>query len=123
MQTATVVVNSKQNNNNRVKRRLLFDSGSQRTYVSRTLVEAIDAGTIRSEYLAVETLGALTTECLPRDVVNITVSDRADQESIQVEPIVVEKICNPLQSHELDIAESTKMRLNEFHLVDTYLTR
>ena len=31
-----------------------------------------------------------------------------------IELIVVEKTCNPIQSHELDIAESTKMRLNEF---------
>ena len=122
MQTATVNVNSKRSNYNRVKCRLLFDSGSQRTYISRTLVDAIEAETIRTEYLAVGTFGASTTECLPRDVVRITISDRADQESIQIEPIVVEKICNPIQSHELDIAESTKMRLNEFDLVDTYLT-
>ena len=63
--------------------------------------------------------GASTTECLPRDVVSITGSDRADQESIQIEPILVEKICNPIQSHELDISESTKMRLNEFDFVGT----
>ena len=61
MQTATVVVNSKQINYNRVKCRLPFDSGSQRTYVSRTLVNAIEAETIRTEYLAVETFGASTT--------------------------------------------------------------
>ena len=33
--------------------------------------------------------------------VSITVSNRANQESIQIEPILVEKICNPIQSHEL----------------------
>ena len=59
---------------------------------------------------------------MSRDVVSITVSDRDDQESIQVEPIVVEKIYNPIQSHELDIAENTNMRLNEFELADTYHT-
>ena len=62
--------------------------------------------------MAVGTFGASTTECLTRDVVSITVSDRADQEHIQMEAIVVEKICNPIQSHELDIAESTNIRLN-----------
>ena len=61
MQTATVVVNSKQNNYNRVKRRLLFDGGSQRTYVLKTLVDAIEAKTIRTEYLAVRTFGASAT--------------------------------------------------------------
>ena len=118
--TATVVVNSKRNNYYRVKCRLLFDSGSQRTYVSRTLVEATDAETIRTEYLALGTFGALTTECLPRDVVSITVSDRADQESIQIEQIIVEKICDPIQSYELDITESTKMRLDERNSAHTY---
>ena len=122
MPTATVAVNSKQNDYNRVKCRLLFDSGSQRTYVSKTLVDAIDAETIRTEYLAVRTFGTSTTGCLPRDIVSITVSDRTDQESIEIEPIVVEKICNPIQSHELDIAESAKMRFNEFDLADTYHT-
>ena len=91
-------------------------------HVSRILVDTIEAETIRTEYLAVGTFGASTTECLPRDVVSITVSERADQESIQIEPIVVEKICNPIQSHELDITESTNMKLNEFDLADTYHT-
>ena len=122
MQTETVVLNSKHNNYNKVKCRSLFYSGSQLTYVSRTLVEAIVAETIRTEYLAVGLFGASTTECLPRDVVSITVPDRADQESIQIKLIVVEKICNPMQSHELDIAKSTNIRLNEFDLADTYHT-
>ena len=72
MQTATVV-NSKRNNYNRVKCRLLFDIGSQRTYILRTSVDVIEAETIRTEYLAVGTFEASTTECLPRDVVRITV--------------------------------------------------
>ena len=59
---------------------------------------------------------------MPGDVFSIIISDRADQESIQIEPIVVEKICNPIQSHELDVAESRNMRLNEFDLADTYHT-
>ena len=65
---------------------------------------------------------ASTTESLPRDVVNITVSDRAGQQSGQIVPIVVEEMCNSKQSHELDIAEGTKIRLNEFDLVDNYYT-
>ena len=91
---------------------MLFDSDNEHTYILITLVDAIESETIRTEYLGVETFGASTTECLSRDVVSITVSDRTDQEGIQIEPIVVEKICNPIQSHELGIAESTKMRLN-----------
>ena len=122
IQAVTVVISSKQNNYNRVKFRLLFDSGSQRTYVSRKLVVAIEAEIIRTEYLAVGTFRASTTQYLAIDVVIITVSDRADQESIEIETIVVEKICNPIQSHVLDIAESTNIRLNEFDLADTYHT-
>ena len=122
IQAVTVVISSKQNNYNRVKFRLLFGSGSQRTYVSRKLVVAIEAEIIRTEYLAVGTFRASTTQYLAIDVVIITVSDRADQESIEIETIVVEKICNPIQSHVLDIAESTNIRLNEFDLADTYHT-
>ena len=66
--------------------------------------------------------GVSTTECLPRDVISITVSNRADRGSIQIEPILLEKICNSVQSHELDIAESTIIKLNEFDLADTYHT-
>ena len=92
MQTATVVVNSKRNDYNRVKCRLFFDSGSQHTYVSRTLVVAIETETIRTEYLAVGAFGASTTECLPRDVISITVSDRADQERIELANCCREKM-------------------------------
>ena len=63
-----------------------------RIHVSRTLVDTIEAEAIRTEYLAVGTFGASTTECLSKDVIGITVSDRANQESIQIEPIVIEKI-------------------------------
>ena len=55
LQTAAVVLNSKQNNYNIVKCRLSFDSGSQRTYVSRTLVDAIEVKIIRTDYLAAGT--------------------------------------------------------------------
>ena len=48
MQTATVVSNSKWNNYNRAKWTLPFDIGSQRTYVSRTLVDTIETETIRT---------------------------------------------------------------------------
>ena len=68
MQTATVVLNGKRNNYNRVKFRLFFDSGSQHRYISRTSVDAIKAETIRTEYLAVGTFGASVRECLPRVV-------------------------------------------------------
>ena len=79
LQTAAVVLNSKRKNYNIIKCRLSFDSGSQRTYASRTLVDAIEVKIIRTDYLAVGTFGALTIECLPIDVVSITVSDRANQ--------------------------------------------
>ena len=68
------------------------------------------------------TFGVSTTECFPRDAVSIAISSRADQEIIQIELIVVDKICNPIQSHELDIAKSTKIRLNEFDLAHSYCT-
>ena len=85
MQTATFVVNSKWNNYDRIKCRLLFDSSSQCTHISRKLVDAIKVEIIRTEYLPVGTFGASATECLPTDVVIITVLDIADQERIQRE--------------------------------------
>lgn len=98
MQTATVIMNSRQMYYNRVIFKLLFDNGSQLSYVLRTLVKAFEAETIRTEYLAVGTCGASATECFPG------------------EPLVVDKY--PIQSHVLDIAESTKMQLNEFNLLE-----
>ena len=55
MSTATFVVNSKWNNYDRIKCRLLFDSPSQRTHISRKLVDTIKVDIIRTEYLAVGT--------------------------------------------------------------------
>ena len=95
MRTATFVVNSKWNNYNRIKCRLLFDNPSQRTHISKKLVDTIKVDIIRTEYLVVGTFGALTTECSPRDVIRITVLDRADQEKIKrenMQPYTVPKI-------------------------------
>ena len=49
MQTAIFVINSKRNNYNRIKCRLLFDSASQRAHVSRILLVTIEAEIIRTE--------------------------------------------------------------------------
>ena len=59
--------------------------------------------------LAVGTLGSSTTEYLLRDVVSIIVTDRDDQEHVQINPLVWKGICNPMQALALDIAESTNI--------------
>lgn len=72
------------------KYRLLLDSGSQRSYIARCLADIIDAKSIRTEYLANRGFGALTSEHLPKEVVDKTISDKKDKESVQIEPAVVE---------------------------------
>ena len=62
-----------------------------------------------TKYLAVGTLGSSITEYLLRDVVSIIVTDRDDQEDVQIKPLVWKDICNPMQALTLDIAESTNI--------------
>lgn len=51
-------------------------------------MEAVHLEIIMTKYLAVGTLGSSITEYLLRDVVSIIVTDRDDQEDVQIKPLV-----------------------------------
>lgn len=77
------------------------------------MIKAVEVSTIRTEDLPLRTFWVPTTEYLPRNAVEVTVTDRNDHESILIEPIIEEKISNP---------EDTRMQWNEIDLADTYET-
>ena len=85
MQTATVIATNGEDNYRRTKCRLLLDSGSQSSYITRPVADIIERKSIRTENLAIVAFWGSPSECLPRELAGITLSDKKDKESILIE--------------------------------------
>ena len=85
MQTATVIATNGEENYRRTKCRLLLDSGSQSLYITRPVADIIETKSIRTGNLAIVAFWGSPSECLPRELACITLSDKKDKESILIE--------------------------------------
>ena len=93
LQTAKAFV-SKNVDERDVQTRFLFDSGSQRTYVTNELKERLNLETVRKEKLIINTFGHSKSELKELPVVKFFV--RTFKGIVAVEAITVPKICAPL---------------------------
>ena len=101
LQTGKAQVTNVQNHTQSAFVRLLFDGGSQRSYVTQTLKEKLHLPVIRNEKLVVSTFGA--TECYPKnlDVVQLRVkSFSLYQKDVFIEALVIPTICSTLQNQQ-----------------------
>lgn len=117
MWTATAIATNGKDNHNRAKCRLFLDKYCQRSYITRSMADMIDAKSIKADYLAIGVFRASTLEYLSMEVVDITTSDEEDKDSIQLKPVVAEKIFNPMQRHAL---ETINTSLRDLNLADIY---
>ena len=82
MQIATVTATDGDHNYNRTKCRLFLDSGNQPSFIIRSLASITDSKSIRTDYLTIARFGTLIPECLPRELVDITISDKGHKENV-----------------------------------------
>ena len=95
LQTALAVVNG----NDKVKVRVLFDSGSQKTFVTPTVVERAKLQVVRKENLGIKAFGSETAERKLRDVVELDLRAARGGKRVKVEAYVVEKISEISNCH------------------------
>ena len=81
------------------------------------MADIIDAKSIKGDYLTIGVFRASASEHLAIEVVDITISDKEDKDSIQLKPVMVEKICNPIQRH---VLETINTSLRDLNLADIY---
>uniref|UniRef100_A0A7M5WXV2 DUF1758 domain-containing protein n=1 Tax=Clytia hemisphaerica TaxID=252671 RepID=A0A7M5WXV2_9CNID len=94
-----------------VKTRLLFDTGSQRSYITTELKERLKLKCVRKENVVIKTFGNLNNAEIKRlEVVQFKVKHRKSSKYVLVEALCVPDICSPIANQKLDCAK----KLNEF---------
>ena len=78
--------------------RILFDSGSQRSYLTDDLRKRLNLRTIRSENLVVQTFGNTQSEMKKVDIVQLKVRGKNSTHDVYIEAICVPVICSPLRN-------------------------
>ena len=71
LQTGKIFLSRADDPNQRIKARLIFDTGSQRSYVSTRLRNALQLPTINQETLMIKTFGSETCQIQSRDLVQL----------------------------------------------------
>ncbi|CAB3986888.1 Hypothetical predicted protein [Paramuricea clavata] len=94
-----------------VQTRILFDSDSQRSYISDKVRSTLKLKAIRVEKVVIKTFGqAENSEVQKLDVVQLKVRNKSDARFTFVEALCVPTICNPLTHQSL----SSVHELSEF---------
>ena len=96
LQTARVNVTSS-DNSQQVCTRVLFDSGSQRSYISEKVRSRLKLTTVQSEKVIIKTFGqAEGSEVQRLDIVQFKIKNKHDANFTCVKALCVPTICSPL---------------------------
>lgn len=101
------------------KTRVLFDSGSQRSYISEEVRKKLRAPTIRKEIVTLNTFGASDSKARNLDVVKVKVNGKA--KSIFIEALCVPEVCNPIKGQNISFARERYTHLKNLSLADGIL--
>ncbi len=116
LQTAVADVNP--GSKKSVKARLIFDSGSQRSYISNRIRNVLELPAIGMENLLIKTFGS--EQELPKscDVVKISLSKSGGGIHLYVDAFSVETICSPISKQKICVAKASYDHLTSFELAD-----
>lgn len=119
LQTAQAIIKSPNSNAN-MRIRVIFDSGSQRNYVTQHVKEQLNLKPGKRESLMIQTFGNnKSSELRMCENVELIVKDVNEQSSTSVNLFVVPTICPPLGSQEIDKAKRNFVYLSDIDLADS----
>ena len=101
--------------------RILFDTGSQRTYLAENLRKHLKLETIRTENVIINTFGTSHESKLETlDVVQLKIKHRYENRCIFIEALCYPVICKPLKNQEIAFVRSkfgnfSKLELEDFN--------
>ena len=113
LQTALAVVNDKKERRVRV----LFDSGSQKSFITARAVRELELETVRREKLCIRSFGVSEAEYEWREVVKCSVSNVKGGKSVDIECFVVPEIANIANVH-VEIVKMDYPYLQELYFSD-----
>ena len=99
--------------------RILFDTGSQRTYITENLRKLLKLKTLRTENVIINTFGKLHEPKLETlDVVQAKVKHRSTNEYTFIEAPFYRLPCKPLRNQEISLAKRSYENLSSLDLAD-----
>ena len=107
LQTALAKVNAKKES----KVRVLFDTGSHRSFISAKVVSKLGLRPVRSEHLGIKPFGSVNAEYRMRDIVAVSLYSLSGNNCVKIECIVVEDIAKISNCH----AEIAKKKYPHLH--------
>ena len=118
LQTGKIFVSRADDPNHRIQARLIFDTGSQCSYVSTRLRNALQLPTINQETLMIKTFGCKTDQLQSRDLVQLCVQGMTSETCLYVNAYAVPIICSPLRNQAVNFTTSTSHHLSGLLLAD-----
>ena len=100
------------------KTRIVFDSCSQRSYISNRMRNTLNVGTVESENLLVKTFGDEASKVLACDKVQVAVTDTKGNDII-MEAYSVPTICSPISNQSIKAALEEYPHLCGLNLADS----
>ena len=101
-----------------IKARMILDSGSQRSYVSTRLKNALNLPVINSERLEIKTFGGLNTVTREMENVQFMIQNPRNNFNTVLSAINVPLICEPLPRQTIQFAQEKYKHLSELILAD-----
>ena len=118
LQTTRVRVLNPADPDNTLETRLLFDSGSQRSYVTNHLKDQLRLKKRSSDTLMIRTFGSTEERVQICDIVDLIITSR-NGENLQFSFLSVPFICEPLMTQPLSHVVESFPHLRELDLADT----
>ena len=117
LQTARVDV-SAVDDNEQVCTRVLFDSGSQRSYISEKVRNRLNLKAVRSEKVIIKTFGQGEESKVQKfDIVQFKIKNKFNSNFIVVEALCVPSICSPLTNQCMESVRKCQ-EFSEFEFAD-----
>ena len=98
--------------------RVLFDSGSQRTYISDELAKKLQLKPLKSETLTVMTFGSITPIKINSSLVEIGIKQK-NGEIFNIKANVIPKITGKIQRSSIGVIQGKKIQSERTELADT----
>ena len=99
--------------------RLLFDTGSQRSYISEDVVQKLDLKAVRTERVVIKTFGSEEATMKKLKVVRFKVKRKVGEGYVSCEALCVPMVCSPIASQDVDYAGKTFEHLKGLELADS----
>ena len=104
--------------NTGIKLHIIFDQGSQHSYLSQQVRDALNLNTVTKEGLLINAFSANEEEFKICDKVEIVVGSLFDKFEMKIDTFVVDNIGNPLEKHDLYEIQSKYPHLSNIQLAD-----